>query len=226
MKLSRRHFSIFLRLLLIFILPFLLSFYLFNPFIKIDLGTGGENVSLSDAQITGANQDPLKLLIADMLQVPLNLRFYEIHVKSDIPDEARQKAATSTLMIQIRNSNQKPELDCNFKKLKERPKDVYPNMSGGPNYEIIWGKELCFLYNTNQGISWGGVFFYEYDNIESFPESKSLPVNHSIFHVYAKQSLLLFLIKYIILFFILNGIWLLILNIIKNLVLLKKCIKD
>ncbi len=211
--LGKKYFLVCVRTLLVFFLPFLVSIYLYSPFTKTDLGSFGSSpFSLSDAQITGTDQHPLKLLIADILQVPLHIRFYEIHIKLDfIPKPVIYENPTSTAAFSVLSSDEELEFDCNFKKLKERPEFVSGwGVSGKQNYEIIPGKDFCFLYGTDQGIAFNAFF------------GSNFSYNDTTFHAYAKQNLMLFFVKYIILFFILNGIWLLISNILKNLILARK----
>ena len=191
------------KLCIAFIIPLIITFYFFNPFsIKNNLGLGLGTININDEQITGADNNPSKLILADILQIPLHIRWYEIHIRSSIPKDVLQNTKQGTLLVQVLSGN--PRLNCEFAQLKKRSEDLIPRLdpSKGPTYEIPLNGELCILYDTNNGISFRGAFVGEYNS--NYDSDKA---EFKIYNIYIKQTFRGFLIKFLIIFFIFNSIW-------------------
>lgn len=180
----------------IFFLPLIITFYLFNPFQKIILDSSNNEKEL----ITVTNEDFLKpsfkSMLADIIQVPLGLKWYDIHIlNKTYIDEDKNCLELEQPIFQIHFSDGNPEKYLN-KSLQKHFAWTEENLY----YEIPSKSEGVFTYLLNDTFSfyWNKILIYGCKGVinqEYYTDKIELN-----YEVHATPNLKAFLVKFILIF--------------------------
>lgn len=206
-------FFINIRLWLIILPPIILWFILF-PFKTVNIASTCTN-SETPILYSDISKPTLATLIADVLQVPLNLRWYDLHIKYNIRPE-RGWLMTKPMILMIDFYNPGPLIPANG--LKPMSTSSVPNL-GPRSYQIPVDKDIVFHYSGNNSLSCrtaatGGEF--ERDQSVSDKETVNLEMSFAIkpdmIKITAETNVLTWITKLIVLFLLWSGINLLLLG--------------
>lgn len=161
----------FIKLFIIFVIPFLLTLWLFSPLEKKER----DCVSEKECYISLKDKPSFRQLIADALQIPLNLKWYRIYIDySTIEEELKTYCGNDFRLdsFEIELSEDLPQRYGQSNLIKDENNNRF--------YQIPQGKKGIFIASDSDNIYTKAM--YGFSNCDYFMKQEcNIPSSYNVY---------------------------------------------